>query len=148
MKNRKLNLRSTMAELDEAIANRDAYAAIAVFRSQEQAPTAVPFMYSDDKAIVVLDPDDCDDSALRLGYMWARWTVRKQLAASDEQEGVDLERVRCLLEDASRALERHATIKRAHTAARKGIEQAADQVEALVFESRQALDELETELQG
>jgi hypothetical protein len=148
VKNRKLNLRSTFAELDEAIANREAHAAIAVFRSQEQAPTSVPFMYSDDKAIVVLDPDDLDESALRLGYMWARWTVRKQLATSDEQEGIDLERVRCLLEDASRALERHTTIKRAHTAARKGIDMAADQVASLVHESREALDELEVELKG
>ena len=80
---------------------RGARGAIAVFRSQEQAPTAVPFMYSDDKAIVVLDPDDCDDAALRLAYMWARWTVRKQLAAADEAEGVDVERVRCLLDDAA-----------------------------------------------
>lgn len=148
VKNRKLNLRATLAELDEALANREAYAAVAVFRAQEQAPTAVPFMYSDDKAIVVLDPDDGDDSALRLAYMWARWTVRKQLAATDEGEGVDVERVRCLLEDASRALERHATIKRAHTTARKGIEMAAEQVEALVHEAREALDDLETELQA
>jgi hypothetical protein len=148
VKNRKLNLRSTLAELDEAMCNREAHAAVAVFRSQEQAPTAVPFMYSDDKAIVVLDPDDYDDAALRLAYMWARWTVRKQLAAADEADGVDVERVRCLLDDASRALERHATIKRAHTVARKGIDQAAEQVEALVHESREAIEELQTELQG
>ena len=148
VKNRKLNLRSTLAELDEAMCNREAHAAVAVFRSQEQAPTAVPFMYSDDKAIVVLDPDELDDSALRLAYMWARWTVRKQLAADDEAEGVDVERVRCLLDDAARALERHATIKRAHTVARKGIDQAAEQVEALVHESREAIEELQTELHG
>ena len=148
VKNRKLNMRSTMAELDEAIANREAYAAVAVFRSQEQAPTKVPFTYSDDKAIVVLDPDDEDDSALRLAYMWARWTVRRQLTTADEADGVDLERVRCRLEDASRALERHATIKRAHTVARKGIDQAAEQVEALVFEAHEAIDELQSELQA
>ena len=39
MKNRPLNMRKTMAELEEALCNRDALAAIAVFRSQEQAPT-------------------------------------------------------------------------------------------------------------
>jgi hypothetical protein len=150
VKNRKLNLRATMAELDEAIANRDAYAAVAVFRSQDQAPTKVPFTYNDDKAIVVLDPDDEDDAALRLAYMWARWTVRKQMAAAGDEEGetLDVERVRCLLDDASRALERHATIKRAHTAARKGIEQAGEQVEALVFECRQSIDDLQAELQA
>ena len=80
MKNRTLNMRKTLAELDQALANRDALAAIAVFRSQEQAPTSVPFQYNDDKAIVVLDPDDGDESALRLAYMWARWTVRRRLA--------------------------------------------------------------------
>ena len=148
VKNRKLNLRSTLAELDEAIANREALAAIAVFRSQDQAPSAVPFMYSDDKAIVVLDPDDEDDSALALAYMWARWTVRKNLSTAEPDDGIDVERVRCLLEDASRALERHATIKRAHTQARKGIDQASEQVEALVRETRQAMADLEAELQG
>ena len=95
-------MRKTMAELDEALCNRDALAAIAVFRSQEQAPTSVPFQHFDDKAIVVFDPDDEDESALRLAYMWARWTVRKGLAVSEEVE-IDLERVRCLLDDASRA---------------------------------------------
>jgi hypothetical protein len=74
--------------------------------------------------------------------------VRKQLAAADEADGVDVERVRCLLDDAARALERHVTIKRAHTVARKGIDQAAEQVEALVHESREAIEELQTELQG
>ncbi len=111
-------MRKTMAELDEALCNRDALAAIAVFRSQEQAPTSVPFQHFDDKAIVVFDPDDEDESALRLAYMWARWAVRKGLAVSEEVE-IDLERVRCLLDDASRALERHTSIKRFHTQARR-----------------------------
>jgi hypothetical protein len=148
VKNRKLNMRSTIAELEEAMANRDALAAIAVFRSQDQAPTAVPFTYTDDKAIAVLDPDDEDDAALRLAYMWARWTVRKQLSTGDDDDAIDVERVRCLLDDASRALERHATIKRAHTAARKGIDMAAEQCESLVVEVRDALDELHGELQA
>ena len=147
VKNRPLNLRKTFAELDEALANRDALAAVAVFRSQEQAPTSVPFQHFDDKAIVVLDPDDADDSALRLAYMWARWTVRKQLACG-EQEGIDLERVGCLLDDAARALERHTAIKRFHTQARKSIDQAADQVRDLVGEVHESLDALDAELRG
>jgi len=147
VKNRPLNMRKTMAELDEALANREALAAIAVFRSQDLAPTPVPFSYNDDKAIVVFDPDDGDDSALRLAYMWARWTVRRQLATT-EQEGIDLERVAGLLEDASRALERATAIKRFHTQAQKNIDQASDQVRDLVSEVRVALDGLEAELQG
>ncbi len=147
MKNRPLNMRKTMAELDEALANRDALAAIAVFRSQDQAPTAVPFAHFDDKAIAVLDPDDEDESALRLAYMWARWTVRKGLAVSEEAE-VDLERVRCLLDDAARALERHTAIKRFHTQAKKSIDQAADQVRDLVGEVQETLDSLDAELRA
>lgn len=147
IKNRALNMRKTMAELDEALANRDALAAIAVFRSQDQAPTAVPFQYCDDKAIVVLDPDDGDTSALRLAYMWARWTVRRRLAIG-EQAGLDLERIARLLEEASRALERHVSIKRFHTQAKRSIDQAADQVRDLVGEVTAALDELQFALQG
>ena len=145
VKNRPLNMRKTMAELDQAIANRDALAAIAVFRSQEQAPTSVPFQYNDDKAIAVFDPDDGDSSALRLAYMWARWTVRRRLATG-EQAGVDLERISGLLDDASRALERHTSIKRFHTQARKSIDQAGEQVRDLVDEVHVALDELDAEL--
>jgi len=145
VKNRTLNMRKTLAELDQALANRDALAAIAVFRSQEQAPTSVPFQYNDDKAIAVLDPDDGDDSALRLAYMWARWTVRRRLAVG-EQPGLDLERIAGLLEDACRALERHTAIKRFHTQARKSIDQAGEQVNDMVGEVHDALDELEAEL--
>ena len=60
--------------------NRDALAAIAVFSAPDEAPTSVPFQYTGNKAIVVFDADDGDDSALRLGYMWARWVVRRELA--------------------------------------------------------------------
>ena len=147
MKNRPLNLRKTMAELDQALCNRDTLAAIAVFRSQEQAPTSVPFQHHDDKAIVVFDPDDEDDSALRLAYMWARWTVRKGLAVGEEAE-FDLERVHCLLDDAARALERHTAIKRFHTQARKNIDQAADQVRDLIDEVHESLESLDTELRA
>jgi hypothetical protein len=145
MKNRSLNLRRTMAELDEAQTNRDARAAVAVFRSQEQAPTSVPFQYFDDKAIVVLDPDDGDDAALRLAYMWARWAVRRSVTTTDRPD-VDVEHVRCLLDDTSRALERHTAIKRFHTQARRSIDQAAEQARDLVGEVRGSLDELDTEL--
>jgi hypothetical protein len=147
MKNRALNMRKTMAELDEALGNRDALAAIAVFRSQEQAPTSVPFQHYDDKAIAVFDPDDEDDSALRLAYMWARWTVRKCLVVSEEAE-VDLERVRCLLDDAARALERQTAIKRFHTQARKNIDQAAEQVSSLIDEVHDSLEALDAELRA
>jgi len=150
IKNRKLNMRQTMAELDESMANRDALCAIAVFRAQDQAPTAVPFQYFDDKAIVVLDPDDEDTSALRLAYMWARWTVRKQLVSASEEdaESIDLEKLCCLVDDAARAIERQTAIKRFHTQAKKSIDQASEQVLGMVSEVQDALSSLDAELRG
>ncbi len=144
-KNRKLSTRSILDELDQSLQNRGALAAVATFATQEQAPTAVSFQYSDSKAIIVFDKDGEDDTALRLAYMWARWVVRRQLAATSGDD-LNLARVASLIEDARRALERVSTIKRFHSQAKKGIEQAADQVNGLVDEVEQALDALGAEL--
>ena len=91
-KSRKLTMRNTLKELDDALENREALAAIAVFTTQEQAPTSVPFHYAGNKAIVVLDKEGLDDAALRLAYMWARWVVRRDLCGAPADE-LDLERV-------------------------------------------------------
>ncbi len=144
-KARKLNSRKTNEELDAALVNRDAQAAIAVFASQDQAPTSVPFHYTDNKAIVVFDADGNDDAALRLSYMWARWVVRRELAGSDS-EGFDLDRVTALLGEASRGLERLTQIKKFHTQAKNSITQAQDHAISMVTEVRDALDQLEQEL--
>jgi len=144
-KSRKLNLRKTHEELDAALANRDALAAIAVFSAPDEAPTSVPFHHSGDKAIVVFDPEDGDDSALRLAYMWARWVVRRELAGT-AAEDVDVERIGTLIDDALRAVERVSAIKRAHTNARKHIDQAWDQVSLMAGEVRDALEAVAEEL--
>jgi len=144
-KSRKLNLRKTYEELDAALANRDSLAAIAVFSSQEEAPTSVSFSHSGDKAIAVYDAEDGDDSALRLAYMWARWVVRRELAGT-AAEDVDVERIGTLIEDALRAIDRVTTIKRSHTQAKKSIDQAGEQVALLATEVRDALDAVSEEL--
>ena len=56
--------------------------------------------------------------------------------------------MRCLLDDAIRALERHTAIKRFHTQAKKSIDQAADQVRDLVGEVHETLDSLDAELRA
>jgi hypothetical protein len=144
-KARKLNMRKTIEELDAALANREALAAIAVFSAADEAPTAVPFHHTGNKAIVVFDAEDGDDSALRLGYMWARWVVRRELAGS-AAEDVDLDRIGGLIEDARRAIDRVTAIKRSHTQAKKSIDQAGEQVSALADEVREALDAVAEEL--
>lgn len=144
-KNRKLSMRVTLDELDQSLQNRGALAAVATFTTQEQAPTAAPFHYSDSKAIVVFDKDGGDDTALRLAYMWARWVVRRQIAATSGED-LNLARVASLIEDARRALDRVTNIKRFHSQAKRNIEQAADQVKGLVDEVEQSLDALGAEL--
>lgn len=144
-KNRNLNSRKTNEELDAALENRDALAAIAVFGAQDQAPTSVPFHYTDNKAIVVFDPADADDSALRLAYMWGRWVVRRELSGSDA-EGFDLERVTALLGEAVRGLTHLTQIKGFNTKARKNIDQAEEHAIAMVTEVEDALTSLEAEL--
>lgn len=144
-KNQNLNSRTTNEELDAALENRDAIAAIAVFSSQGQAPTSVPFHYTDNKAIVVFDPADGDDSALRLAYMWGRWVVRRELSGSDA-EGLDLERVTALLGEAVRGLAHLTQIKGFNTKARKNIDQAEEHAIAMVTEVEDALTSLEAEL--
>ncbi len=145
MKNRPLNMRKTMAELDQALANRDALAAIAVFRSQDQAPTSVPFQYNDDKAIVVLDPDDGDELGTRLAYMWARWTVRRASPPASRRASTSSGSPGCSRTHAARS---SGTPRSSGSTRRprKSIDQAAEQVRDLVGEVREALDELDGEL--
>jgi hypothetical protein len=144
-KTRKLTMRNTLKELDDAIENRDAFAAIAVFSTQEQAPTSVPFHYAGNKAIVVLDDEGVDDSALRLAYMWARWVVRRELCGGPADE-LDLERIGTLIDDAARAIDRCTQIRKYHTQARNGIDKAGAELDALVDGVRESLHAIAEEL--
>lgn len=146
-KARHLGMRKTLEELEGSLVNRDALAAIAVFSSQDQAPTPVPFHYSDNKAIVVFDSASGDDGAIQLAYMWARWVVRRQLATTSNDE-VDVARITTLIDDVRRALERQTTVKRNHTQAKKFIDQAATEVGVLVDESNEAIGALASELES
>lgn len=139
-------LKAMLGELDAAMENRDAEAAIAVFSCAENAPTSVPFFANGDKAIVVFDPDELDTTALRLATMWARWVVRRKLADDDREFDVDA--VADLIDEASRALTQHATIKGCHTAARRKIDEAGRHVDDLVGEIEGVLERLRTEIEG
>ncbi len=145
-KARPLNMHKTHEELDAALGNRDAQAAVALFSSQKEAPTAVPFTYSGDKAIAVLD-ENCDDAALWLAYMWARWVVRRQLA-STESGDLDTSQIQDLIEKAARSLNRLTTIKRSHSTAKNSIDQAGREANTLVDEVREALEALRAELEA
>jgi hypothetical protein len=131
------SLKKMLDEVGEAMANREAGAGIAVFSSQENAPTGTPFEFFGDKAIVVLDKDDTDRHALELACAWARWVVRRSLPGGTDE--VDLERIGASVEEGRRALARISSVRRAHSAAKNKIDEAGGQVEGLVADLDEVL---------
>lgn len=143
-KDRKLGLSAILAELDEGQTNREALASVAVFSSASNCPSVGPFSYHGTRALVVLDKEDPDPGPLHLACLWARWAVRRQLA--EQHDGVDVDRVEALIAEASRSLDRLATIRRCHTTARNKIQEASDQVGDLVGEVTDVLARLRQEI--
>jgi hypothetical protein len=143
-KDKKMSLKAILDELDKGIANRDACVGIAVFGTEAYAPTTVPFMTYGNKAILVVDKDEPDAGAFRLAYMFGRWVARRALG--DHADELDVARVESLIDDAQRAVARIAQVRKCHSTAKKGIEDAAGQVDALVHEVEVALDGLRKEI--
>lgn len=140
----KLSLKKTFEELDAAMANREAAVAIATFSSQANAPSTAPFVYYDNKAILVIDKDDPDPTALRLAYAWARWMTRRQL--NEESGRPNADRIDALLEDARRELTRMSTIKRAHSTAANKIAEAGREASAMTSGVNAILDTIAAEI--
>jgi hypothetical protein len=143
-KNQQLNLRDALREVDKAIANRGALAGILVFAKEEQCPGEEPFQCYGSRALVVYDPAEGDDLALRLACSWARWVVRRQLAAGTDS--IDLERIGSLIDDARQALRTRATIDRALTTSANKINEAKNHLGTLVAEVETALASIENEI--
>lgn len=143
-KTRRLTLDATWRELDQAMANWEASAAVAVFASGAQAPTELPFFHAGNRAIVVLDRDEPDPAALALACLFARWVTRRQaLAPSDAP---DPERVAAGIERIQRSLARVSTIRRHLATSAKSTGDARGQLDELAAEVREALAELAVEV--
>jgi hypothetical protein len=143
-KDRRLTLKATLDELRRAADNREASAALAVFSSVDNCPVPTPFAVFNDRAVVVYDKAEPDAAALRLACAWARWIVQREVRR--DHDGVDLEMVGRLIDEARRALDRVSTIKRAHSAAVKKIGEASGQVAELNVEVSDALERIEQAL--
>lgn len=141
VKDKQMTQKAALAELDGAIANRDAEVGLLVFARQSQCPVRSPFQWFDHKAFVVLDKDKLDAHALRLGCLWARWMcLRDEKVNADT---IDTARVEALLESARSALSTASTIRTSHTQAKKAIDCAGSKLDGLVSDIRGTLDELE-----
>lgn len=128
------------SQLKDAMALRGASAAVAVFSLAEHAPTKVPFTYWGDQAIVVLDKDNPDERLLQMACLWARWVARRE-ASSDEGE-LDAEAIYAAFTKLSNALGKVTNIRRAHTEAKKHIDQAVGAVDEMRDEIQEQLDHL------
>jgi hypothetical protein len=131
-----LSKRAVVRELRTDMDNREASAGVLVFARQDQTPDKLIFQTMGDMAIVACE--DGDTVALELAYQWARWVACRELGSA----GADWARIQKAVDQATRALEVHKTIKSNHSAARKSIEDAARWTEHLVAEVRTAIDVL------
>lgn len=131
-----LSKRAVVSELRNDMSNRDAKAGVLVFAHQDQTPDKLIFQTMGDMAIVACE--DGDTMALELAYQWARWVACREL----DSAGADWTRIQKAVEQASRALDVHKTIKGNHTAAKKSIDDAVRWTDHLVNEVRAAIDVL------
>lgn len=129
IKDTKLSELKTFQELDAAMENREASVGLAVFSSQANAPSMLPFVWYGTKAIIVVDKSDPDSATLRLAYAWARWAARRTL--QDNPDSIDASRIESLLEDARRELLRRTSLRRSLSTATNKIAEARRDIDTM-----------------
>lgn len=129
IKDTKLSEPKTFQELDAAIENREASVGIAVFSSQSNAPSMLPFVWYGNKAIIVINKAEPDAATLRLAYTWARWAVRRSL--QENPNSIDIDRIESLLDDARRELLRRTNLRRSLSTATNKIAEARRDIDSM-----------------
>jgi hypothetical protein len=139
-KDQKLSMTKTLAELDAALANHEASAAIAVFAGEHLSPVGLPFWYSGNRAVLVFDKADPDPKALQLAYEWARWISRRTV--HDTGDSFDVADIHAGVDRVRQALKRHQAIKACHSTIKNKADEARGHVADLVTEVDHAMSEL------
>ncbi len=103
-------------------------------------------MWWGNRAVLVYDKDDPDDTALQLAYCWARWVTRRELAG--RSEAFDAARAEAALQRARKALAKHQAARACFTSATNKISEGCRHVDGLVEEVRAALKELWDQLEN
>jgi hypothetical protein len=142
-KNSKKSKNEAMAELDAALAGRDADYAVFVVPSEEKLPAKTHPLreYGGNKLLVTYDPEDGNRLALEVAYGLARARV---LMARGGDDGIDTTAIRAELERAVGAMEDVRRIKSQLTNASTGIEQARQILESMAAGVRAHLAEIES----
>ncbi len=145
-KNSRVAKKVALAELDEAMAQRDASFAVWVVPSEEQLPARVQPLreINGDKLFVVYDPEE-GRQGLQFAYLLARARV---LMAHGEADGLDASALRAEVERALGALEDGRRIRQQLTGAVNGVEAAREILGTMEHRVKAHLEQIEALLAG
>jgi hypothetical protein len=141
-KNSQVPKKRAIAELDEAMAQRDAGYAVWVVPAEDKLPARTHPLreVNGDKLFVVYDPEEGSRLALEVAYSLARARV---LMAQGDAEGLDATALRAEVERAVGAMEDVRRIKQQLTHAANGIDSARGILEELDRRVRTHLEQID-----
>ena len=141
-KNSRMSKNQALADLDEAMATRDADYGVFVVPSEDKLPARTPELreYNGNKLFVVFDPEEGSRTALELAYKLARARV---LMARSEAAGVDAAAIASEVERAVSAMEDVRRVKSQLSQAKTSIDQATAIVESLASNVRGHLGQID-----
>lgn len=144
-KDRKLSMPKALAELDDAMINRDAQAAVIIFASPAQAPLAGQPLRAvhGNRILLVYDKDERDSLALDVGCQLARAFA---LLAEPEDLSLDRGMLAERLAQLVNVIDRASAIKRGVSTARRGLNAAEDAYNEMNIETHALLYELQDRL--
>jgi hypothetical protein len=141
-KNSRRSKKEALAELDEAMAQRDAEYGVWVVPAEDQLPARTQPLreINGDKLFVTYDPEDGSRLGLDVAYSLARARV---LMARGGTDGLDAPALRAEVERALAGMEDVRRIKSQLTIASGGIDQARDILERMAEDVRSRLQRIE-----
>ena len=141
-KNSRLSKKQALAELDEAMAARDAEFGVFVVPSLDKLPARTHPLreFNGNKLFVVFDPDDGSRLELEVAYKLARARI---LMARGEAGSLDPDAVRSEVERALGAMDDVRSIKGQHSRAKTAIDEATKIVDAMNAAVRNHLGQID-----
>ncbi len=145
-KDQSKTLPSILKELEEAMLNRDAQVAIAVFSSQINSPRESGNfrVYPGGKIICVLDKDTQDSTALEVAYKYSRIEALSEIKITDRK--INTTKLESSLSQIRSKLNSVSTIKSSLSSIGSGIEKTKDSLEELRLEIFSIVEEMSEEI--
>lgn len=132
-----ITIQAIKKELDASMKTRDAQAGIFFVNREGKNRSWQPFQtLTGNRFAVVVDKDDIDPYLVRYAIMHARLALLKTLA-NTEDDGVDIQKLRYLFDQAEVSLKSMSNVKSAHTEIERGLTDA-----------RHWVDKVENQIKG